>query len=669
MILSPALFMTAVSGVIQLGKAARHARRDQLLSQDFSVLTNRFPVHDNEEIEWMAVDYVYRRRDLHHHCRSGGDLDSLFTEESLASGDAMVLAEPTARHRSQVASCIDFLYEALRNEIPEAVDSKILRNASLDPRIQYIHKEWFTSTRPSGWARFGLELADVALDVIGSQPQALGFGKKAEGILQGLIPSLDVLVDRVKLDGGGEQGFGERLVKTFVHSALVSVSQHPELVTSEERWQPVIHGMIEPLKAEVETSEGLEFLAHEKLTRIVSGPMVHGALVAINNNADAFLKGDAGTKKLMGEITRTVLGDAVSIRPDAFNIVDALSEVGALKVYDAALQTASKRPELFMRGHSLETSSARQFLQNMVTVMQDMAPPPFDANSGFGSEIMSAALDVAGEYGTARIQGKAGNKDWDTAWADVYSHLFADLMSGLRLGISKGNRDEVLQQLFTREQAVDLVKVMAGHIASHPHMATGRSANSEVKEIARITAQAISSDELGLLNAHDWRSVVSVMTLTAARNPGVLFSVNAEDSMGHEFGLVLIQQVLLKAGELMQSEGRVTGSVLFGETLREAIKVTIKAANANLVRAIENKATEDQKAHIQEVGLFIEKLHSMSLSEDPSTTMNADEWLFVFKYFISHILENGVGAVDEIQAEDIIAALKTETGDTKGWVS
>ncbi len=659
MMLSPALFMTAVSGVIQLGKAARNARRDQLLQRDFTVFTNKFPMHDAEEIQWMAVDFVYRRKDLHHQCKSGGMLDSLFTERSLASGDAMELNVPCDRQRSQIAICHDILYDALRNEIPSAVDSRILRNASLDPRVQYIHKEWFSSTKPTGWARFGLELADVALGVIGTQPQVLGFDKKAESILHGLIPSLDGLVDRLKLDGGGEEGFGERLVKTFVHSALVSVSQHPELVTSEDRWKPVIVGMIEPLKAEVDASEGLEFLAHEKLTRVISGPMAHGALVAINDNADAFLKGDARSSLLMGEITRTVLGDAVSIRPDAFNIVDALSEVGALKVYDAALKTASRRPELFMRGSSLETDAARQFLQNMAKVMETMAPPPFDLDSGFGSEIVTAAFDVAAEYGTARIQAKAGDADWDGAWADIYSHLFADLMTGLKTGLSGGERNNLLAQLFTREQAVDLVKVMASHIAAHPHMATGRSANSEVKEIARIAAEAISTDELGLLNAQDWRSVISVMTMTAARNPGVLFSVDAEDGFAHEIGLVLVKHVLLKASDLLQTEGRVAGSVLFGETLREALTATIKAANANLVRSFNMQTEDGQRAHVHELGLFIDKLNQVSMSDDYATTMNADEWLYVYKYFVAHILEHGPGAVDQISSDEIIEALQS----------
>lgn len=663
MILSPALFMTAVSGVIKLGRAARNAQRDRFLQQDFTVLTNRFPIHDNEEIEWMAVDFVYRRTDLHHHCQIGGELDSLFTAQSLASGDAMELAPLSGRQRTQVATCIDILYDAMRDEIPGAVDSRIIRNASLDPRIQYIHKEWLTSSTPTGWARFGLELADVALDVIGTQPQVLGFDKKAESILNGLIPSLDGLVDRIKLDGGGEEGYGERLVKTFVHSALISVSQHPDLVTTEERWKPVISGMIEPLKIEVEASEGLEFLAHEKLTRVIAGPVAHGALVAINANADSFLKGDATSEKLMGEITRTVLGDAVSIRPDAFNIVEALSEVGVLKVYDAALKTASKRPELFMQGSSLETGAARQFLQNMATVMQDMAPPPFDLESGFGSEIMSAAFEVAGEYGTARIQAKAGDADWDGAWADIYTHLFADLMGGLKLGLSRGGRGDVISQLFTREQAVDLMKIMAGHIAAHPHMATGRSANSEVKEIARMAAESISSDELGLLNSQDWRSVISVMTMTAARNPGVLFSVDSEDGFGHELGLTLVKHVMLKASSLLQTEGRVAGSVLFGETLREALTATIKAANANLVRSLSTQTEDGQKAHVQELGLFIDKLNTVSASGDPATTMNADEWLYVYKYFVAHILEHGPGAVDAIEPEDIVKALRGDVAE------
>ncbi len=655
--LSPALFISAVSGVIRLGKATRNAYKDKLLQQDFTVLLNTFPIHKPDDVKWKAIEFLFRDKELIAKCHPGGEFDAIFAPECLQDRRTMILQDQNPMQDKQIPLVIDAFYEAMRERITAALETRIEFAADMDPRVQYLHKEWLTSATPSGWARFGLELAQVALDVVGAQPQVFGFDKRAEHVLRALAPSLDNLIDRQKLDGGGEEGFGERLIKTFVHTALVSMSERPELITSEDRWKPVVTGLIEPLKDQVAASEGLEFLAHDKLMRVFSGPMAHGALQAINNNADAFLKGDARGESLMGEITRAVLGDAVSVDHTNFNLFKSFTQNGALRIYDATLKTAAARPELFVRGVSEETGAVRTLVQRLAGVMEKEAPPPFDLSSGLSPDIVALTFGVAEEYAVGRIQAKAGDKDWDSAWADVYSHLVGDILSGFGEGL--GEEHDLLSRLFSRDQALDLIKIMAGHIAAAPHMATGGEANSEVQLIARAAAQAVASDEFGLLNSSDWRVVIGAMTESAAKNPGVLFSVSAEDGLQHQLGLALIQNVLFSAADSFQNSPRELGGILFGETLREALLATLNAANANLASSILSGGEDDVNKHIAGLGLFIEQLNKHATTGSAETAMNADDWLHVYKYYIAHVLERGPDVVAEIDSVAVANALRT----------
>jgi hypothetical protein len=527
-----------------------------------------------------------------------------------------------------------------------------------DPRVSFVHKEWLKDQRPVGWAKFGLELADTALDAIGSQPEVLGIGQKAAGILRALTPSLNSIVDRIKLDGGGDIGFGERLVNTFVRSAIDSVAANPSLVTSEERWKPIIQGVITPLKQEVEKNEGLEFLAHERISHLLNGPMAHGVLTAINGNTSAFLKGDAKSEKLLGEITRTFLGNVASINPENFQITRAFSETGMLKIYESALGTVARRPDLVVRGSSMETQAIRQFVQNMGHVFEQ-APPPFDNDPSLASSITGAAFEILGEYGTNRIQGNAGNADWDSAWADVYSHLYNDLLQGMKLGLEKKGNPTALARVFSKDQALDIMKIMSAHIAASPHMLTGRGANSEVSNLARISAEAIASDDYNLLGSDDWKKIIGVMFESAAQNPGVLFNLTSDGDASKDIALDLISIVLKSAGQQFEA-GNNEGQVLFGDTLREVLVATLQAANRNLSDKLKTQTDEEWHTHIDSLGDYITRINAHSWSDNPLTTMNANEWVHVFKFYIAHILEQGPDAIQNIDAEAILLALRSD---------
>lgn len=669
---SPTLFISAVSGLIRLGSAARSLYHDRILKEDFNVVVEGFPVADMEQRRKNAMDAVFMARGEPDVAAllTSGDLAGFFTHECLQDPDSfMQLTGGNPHADNQIALIEDWFFDRCAAKAP-GLANQIARDSTQDPRIRFMHREWLEqSDAPRGWGRFAWELVGVALDVVGAEPQLLGLDKKAESILRSMIPSFESLIDRRLLDEGGEESIGEGLVKTFVHAALSTVSENPSLVTSEERWGPVIQGVVLPLKTEVENNGLATFIAHKKLKSLVAGPVAFGALTAINENANKFLTGKFGADTVLGEVTRAVMSDSVTAEGAAgsYDLLKLFSQDGLLRIYDGAIKTAAKKPELFVRGVSDETSAARDFLRRLAQTMETSAPPPFDTGSGIGPEVISIAFDVAGEYADARIQAKAGDKDWDAAWADIYSNLMHDVLDGLKQGLVASDKtgggigENIFTRVFSREQAVDILKIISTHVASTPFMVTGERANPEVVNIARAVAEAVSSDEMGLLNADDWRSVISVMLGAAAKNPGVLFSIDVQDGLHHQLGLTLVQHVLQTAEASMGQAARQPGKILFGETLREALIATLQAANANIVNSIMSKGDTGARAHIEELGLFINKLNAFSMSGEAELAMSADEWLAAYKYFLAHVLEHGPGAVDKINRQHIVAFLRGES--------
>ena len=165
---------------------------------------------------------------------------------------------------------------------------------------------------------------------------------------------------------------------------------------------------------------------------------------------------------------------------------------------------------------------------------------------------------------------------------------------------------ELFEKLFSRDQALDIFKIMATHIAATPQMITGERANPEVMHIAQSVAAAIAADEMKLMGAQDWRSLIGVMMTAASRNPGVLFSLDEDGQFTDQLATTLISHVLGKAQASMMVEGRAPGRVLFGETLREALIATLQAANTNLKASILTTSEDGGRSHISALGDFID---------------------------------------------------------------
>lgn len=688
MLYTPTFFISAVSGLIRLGKGFREIIRDRHTEKTFQVLLSKFPEHDAKSLERLAFYWLYNaaiadpKGPVMSRLLTGGDLSLLFTPNCLLNESVNTYEFNTAfsshpDRDEQIASAFSLYFEHVRHTQEGEWGAEFARMRSQSPLVAFVHEKWVTDNEPSAWGSFGMELADVALEVIGAQPEVLGMSQKANNVLRSLLPNFERLVEKRKLDNGEGDPLGKELMKTFVYSALDCVAQHPGMVTDEDRWEPVIQGMVMPLKQEMETVGGdLQFIAKERLGRALKGPVIVNALAAIDANSEAFLKGDAKQGKLLGEVSRTILRSLVDQPPpDGFDLRNVFSEPGIMRIYDSAIKTAARRPDLFVRGSSDEAVAGQEFLQKMAGKLNAVGLPPFDKDVGLRAELVTTVFEVAADYGERRFMDNSDGGNWDNTWADVYSTLLKDILGGLEDGIMQklvpgpaGGVQLVTDEsqlglfgrMFSREQAVGIVKVIARHVSATPHMITGKDANPEAANIARVAAAAIASDSTGLLHAEDWRRVISAMLGVAAANPGVLFSVDVEDGYANQLGLTLIQHVLLKAQTSMQGNPRQAGRVLFGETLREALIATVQAATGNLRDSVMTQTASGERSHVSALGQFIDQLNGFATSGDSELAMNADDWLHVYKYFLAHILEKGPEGLADFNEAAVKEALRSD---------
>ncbi len=687
MLYSPTFFISAVSGLIRIGKGFREVIRKRETTQTFHILMDQFPDRDPDKLQQGILRWLFVAAKenpsgaIMQLLQPGGELDLIFTPDCLVGNDAQYRTQRKqlsgdGEIDTQMAYAASLYFDYVRKRHADGWGEEFTRLRDQSPLVAYVHSKWVTDNEPSAWGRFGMELADVTLEVVGAQPNVLGLGQKASNVLESLAPNLERLIERRQMDGGQADPLGEELVKTFVFSALDSVVKHPDLVTTEERWEPVIEGMVMPLKEEMLGQDGqLQFIAKDRMQRALRGPVIYGALKAIDANASAFLKGDASQDKVLGEVSRTILSGLVERPPPGgLNLKRVFSEHGVLRIYDAAMQTASSRPDLFVRGNSDEAQAGRDLLQRMALSMDGLGLPPFDKDSGLRAELVSTMFEVAGEYGNRRFADNSDGGHWDNTWADVYSSLLGNILSGLEHGIQQrispngagglmaldDDPKGLFARVFSREQAVGVVKIIATHVASTPHMVTGEDANIEAMNIAQVAAAAIASDTSGLLMADDWRRVISAMLGAAASNPGVLFSIDEGDGYHNQLSLVLIQHVMMKASESMQSTSRVQGRILFGETLREALVATVQAATANLRASVMTRTETGDRSHVSALGDFIDLISSYAHGDQPQLAMTADDWLHVYKYFLAHILEKGPEGLRDVTPEAVVEALQSD---------
>lgn len=666
MAITPAAFLTGVSGLIRVGRELQDAYIAQVMSDDYKLL---LPSGMREltrgNIEELAATALERDEVA----RDGRFAGLLKRDEQLR---VWVFDRTKSAKREELLQW--YVKEVARLTDGDDVtlgEGAVKRRLPISPVVVLTHRAWISGDDArSRRARLGRAIAGAALDVLAIQPDLLGLGKRSTAIVEGVAANLDLLVDDDQIaDQSAPRSLGERLLQVFAQSAIETVAERPELFVSGERWRPVVQGMLVPLKEQLELTPnaGLEIFAHDRLRQLLRGPIAHSVLTSLSADTEELLGRRFGDDTALGAVTRIVLGAVANPAQGRFDLAEVFSERGVATIYDAALQIAQTRPELFVAGDDAGDVAQRQLLSRIAATL-DNAPRPYNLRAvagspGIAAQVACVALEVAAAHATTQLRQAGDPTRPRTPESDVAAAVVQEVMTGLGAVLSARTRADqrnAIERLFSPDQAVDLLRVIALRVAETPGMLVGQGASEEVRNIVAGVAHALAEDTAGLLDGEDWRAVLGAALELAAENPGALFSIKTTAAPEHQVATALIAGVLRSAAANMKdARGQIArgpGSILFGRTLREAIAATLKGAASNLLTlANPIEGHEDRSrldAHVSALEQFIAMLLELAKGGDRALRMSAAEWLYVYRTFVAHVIMYGPAALGGEASDD-----------------
>lgn len=654
---SPQLFATVLSGALRLGREGYQAHLQGLMDdQDiraFIPATQNMGLDDPTSdaaplIELWVIDQIVLRQEY----LPGKIYDGMFLSHPDNPASPLI----GANGRPKLNPARPELFEAAVQE--KALEHARRQNGNLSARkirqslITFQTRAWMDEEDPSPWGNFFRHMLDIGFDILAVQPGLLGIGGNVEGFISALLPNL---AEAYSASDPNAHGILREMTETFSEAALKSLADNPDLVTDEARWQPLIAGILRPVHEDVTRHGVNQLFAERRLRELMSGPVAHGALTAISENADDFLKGAFGGQSVPGQIVRETLGVVASGSAEGFRVRKFFTDEAAMTVMASALRVARTSPELFVRDGRLSEAGTEQG-RHLITIFADTflkSPMPFRMDKALAVDLACKSLDVMTEYTEARLSTIAGDDAHRQARVDMAGHVISDLLSGFQRRLT-GEKENLLASVFSRPQLVDVMQIMARHVARSPHLFISETANPQVVSMAEAVAQAIAEDSSGLLTGRDWTDIITVAMDVALRNPGRLFSLGSGDP-GDSVALVVISRILKTARDDMANAPGDRPWLLFGETLSEAIRVTLTASASGALMLIRDPALQDQ--HIEEVALLAQRLNQLAGSDDPHKVIGAADWLSIYTCFIAHTLENGPGTVASITDEALLSAL------------
>jgi hypothetical protein len=158
-------------------------------------------------------------------------------------------------------------------------------------------------------------------------------------------------------------------------------------------------------------------------------------------------------------------------------------------------------------------------------------------------------------------------------------------------------------------------------------MLTGDDAREEIKKIAAAITSTMSEQGAMLLSSENWLAVAEVVAKEAARNPGRLFNL-AEDDPTQQLASQVIHLMLSSAAESFSEQRKGGKTILFGETLFQAIEYTLHEVAEHSELALNN--TEAINKLVRRLNLLV---------KNQPNQLGSRQWLKLFSLLLSKAME------------------------------
>ena len=608
--IAPEMVVFAVRALIRIGAAARESLEQRVRDSDVIMpLPEKADLKPITHIRSIADDDEFKERFL------TGDLAEYWDKEKETPKDNEIA-------RRKIIEAV----ELIREDKLATPDETTMTGGALkiEETGYLILKQWADGKEPPPpLARVVLSMAEVALEFVGTNPSILGIGSSGGKFvsalswnLRELLPDADDPKDWKARDWS-KFYFVRRAIAIFLHAGLKTIAEKPDLLIEESQYRELTTNVLTPLvKKFEEEPEKVPSLIIFRDTLL--GPVASAAFKTLAEHQEAFLGGKFSDSKAVGALSKTLFGTIAEAGKT--DIRDVFTDDGLVQVYQALLGVMVNRPELFVgRGEEAEDKLKQDLLRNFAAVLKK-SPPPF--NDELAAPLTIAALDSLGKYA-------ANSLDKDDAWEAVAEKSIVAFVEGLKHGLKNGSLEETIVKVLSREQIVVFAEIFFNQAAKTPGMLLPKSAEKELENLVGAVAHTMALDAAKLLSGDDWLAIAQVAAAEAAKNPNRLFNIDASDPEG-QLAAQLIKQLLLGAADSFGEEARKDGKIMFGETLRQVIITSFKAAAGNIGGAAE---------HLGELQALEKRVNK--LAADNKQRIGAREAILLFEQLITTVIDDG----------------------------
>jgi hypothetical protein len=619
--IGPETVMLAVQALMRVGSAVRDAYEQKVRDEAVALVDLDPPPLDEADVLWgfFIASPVRKAR-----VDPGGDLAALW---AISEGKRQP-KDAESRRR---------LWDEVLRTLGEADEgaSRVLEDRLHRAALVTVLAQWRPDAAPpQPWVRVAGALAEVVLDWLRTDPSLFGIDGRGATLVSAvaanaaeLLPDPDKTADWKGLHES-KFYFGARAAAIALHAGLETVAQQSGLVVGQAQYQALLKNVLAPLLDGYDDQETFTRAGIARLRDLLLGPMAEAALQMLHDNQAEFLGARFDPSNAVGAITAALFEAAAKQ-----SLEETLTAEGALRLYRAALDVAATRPELFVSGDAPDKTAARELIGSLAEVLEK-APLPY--RGATGAALGVAALEVLNNNAPRLL------RPGDDAWRELGAEMLQSVLGGLAAGLGSGAVEPALANVLTKQQAVDLVVIFMRQAAGTPGMLVGKTARAELQGLVTAFATAVTSDAASLLDGKHWLEVAAAVATEAARNPARLFRLGKEPK--DELLAKALAVVLNAAGEAFRSGGRSGAAVLFGETLRDAITLALRAAAGNADRA---------RLHLDELAILLDRLNLL-VASFPGR-VGAREWLFLFERYVAAVLDTG--DVTGITNERLLGAL------------
>ena len=300
-------------------------------------------------------------------------------------------------------------------------------------------------------------------------------------------------------------------------------------------------------------------------------------------------------------------------------LANQFSAEGYIGLYRSALGVVAAHPDLFLGRAGNDAERIANALLSGVAGKLQAAEIPFSGDIGL--QLAVGALD------SLRANAPIIFDETDE-WENVASKMLQQVVGGLSVWIDEKAWNEG-KIPFSSDQLVELGRIFLVQAGKTPGMLVGD--RTEVKAIVAGVARAMAADSKLLLTADNWLKIAAVAAEEAAANPGRLFGLKDDDGAG-ALGTEVVGALLQTASQSFEIVGRDGKGVLFGDTLTEAIVITLRSTGGNIAKV----ATPEGQAAL--------KMLSKNLNEiinDSPEEFGSKEWLHLYRSQIGGVLKTG----------------------------